>query len=237
MFFEIVVCALIGITAVLAIWTLRRKKYSKFVPDNKYSVFQVLVDAVDSILFVTSGKKNALHLYIAKYFREKSEKSRPDSSQWKERRKLLAAGFHSSMLKRYVTVINEHAQKLVEFLHEEMGKKFTCVESPLSLCSLDIVCGELNDAANQIIKERKLMYMNGKIRDDSRRPKCLLDVLLKLHIEDQLLDEDGVRQEVDTFIAANIPVKSRKFSGYSVGGFQDELPERSQSKATKLLDY
>ncbi|GIY99733.1 hypothetical protein CEXT_661931 [Caerostris extrusa] len=34
--------------------------------------------------------------------------------------------------------------------------------------------------------------------DDST--KCLLDVLLKLHIEDQVLDEDGVRQEVDTFI-------------------------------------
>ncbi|GIY38649.1 cytochrome P450 4V2 [Caerostris darwini] len=66
-----------------------------------------------------------------------------DSSQWKERRKLLAAGFHSSMLKGYVTVINEHAQKLVEFLHEETGKEFKCVESPLSMCSLDIVCGRV----------------------------------------------------------------------------------------------
>ncbi|GIY53344.1 cytochrome P450 4d8 [Caerostris extrusa] len=36
--------------------------------------------------------------------------------------------------------------------------------------------------------------------DDSRRPKCLLDVLLKLHMDDQVLDEEGVRQEVDTFI-------------------------------------
>ncbi|GIX93047.1 hypothetical protein CDAR_170861 [Caerostris darwini] len=61
-------------------------------------------------------------------------------SQWKERRKLLSAGFHSTMLKGYVTVFNEHAQKLVEFLHEETGKEFTCVERPLSLCSLDIVC-------------------------------------------------------------------------------------------------
>ncbi|GIY31056.1 cytochrome P450 4V2 [Caerostris darwini] len=38
--------------------------------------------------------------------------------------------------------------------------------------------------------------------DDSRRPQCLLDVLLKLHIGDQVLDEEEVRQEVDTFIAA-----------------------------------
>ncbi|GIX80587.1 probable cytochrome P450 4d20 [Caerostris extrusa] len=40
------------------------------------------------------------------------------------------------------------------------------------------------------------------MREGSRRPKCLLDVLLKLHIEDQVLDEEEVRQEVDTFIAA-----------------------------------
>ncbi|GIY17763.1 hypothetical protein CEXT_677841 [Caerostris extrusa] len=76
MIFVIVVCAFIGIVAVLAILTLWRKKHSRFVPDNKQSVFQVLVDAMDSILFVTSGKKNALHLYILKYFREKSKKFR-----------------------------------------------------------------------------------------------------------------------------------------------------------------
>ncbi|GIY93682.1 probable cytochrome P450 4d20 [Caerostris extrusa] len=44
--------------------------------------------------------------------------------------------------------------------------------------------------------------MNGEMGDDSRKHKCLLDVLLKLHIEDQVLDEEGVRQEVDTFISA-----------------------------------
>ncbi|GIY84154.1 hypothetical protein CDAR_190181 [Caerostris darwini] len=74
MIFEIVVCAFIGIIAVLAILTLWRMKYSRFVSDNKHSVFQVLLDVMDSILFVTSGKKNALHLYIAKYFTEKSKK-------------------------------------------------------------------------------------------------------------------------------------------------------------------
>ncbi|GIY94208.1 hypothetical protein CEXT_727811 [Caerostris extrusa] len=57
MFFEVVVCAFIGIVAVLAILTLWRKKHSRFVPDNKHSVFQVLVDAMDSILFVTSERR------------------------------------------------------------------------------------------------------------------------------------------------------------------------------------
>ncbi|GIY38654.1 cytochrome P450 4V2 [Caerostris darwini] len=310
MFFEVVICAFIGIVAVLAILGLWRKKYSRFVPDNKHSVFKVLVDVMDSILFVTSGKKNALHVYIVKYFKEKSKKSRQQplfthwlcgvrlviihkaeavkeffkekriieisdfhdffkpyvgtgiltcgGSQWKAQRKLLSAGFHSSMLKGYLVVINDHAQKLVEILHEETGKDFTSVESLLSLCSLDIVCesilgvkiGAMQKEAEEyvsslhkllevgmsriwkfwqwsdfiffhlsnsyrqilphlriahgfsrsIIKERKGRYMNGEMGDDSRRPKCLLDVLLKLHIEDKVLDEEGVRQEVDTFI-------------------------------------
>ncbi|GIX93049.1 hypothetical protein CDAR_170871 [Caerostris darwini] len=62
MFFDVVICAFIGIVAVLAILGLWRKKYSRFVPDNKHSAFKVLVDVMDSILFVTSGKKNALHV-------------------------------------------------------------------------------------------------------------------------------------------------------------------------------
>ncbi|GIX93064.1 hypothetical protein CDAR_170971 [Caerostris darwini] len=48
-----------------------------------------------------------------------------DSSQWKERRKLLVSRAACSK-----DVFNEHAQKLVDFLHEETG---TCVESPISL--------------------------------------------------------------------------------------------------------
>ncbi|GIX93041.1 hypothetical protein CDAR_170821 [Caerostris darwini] len=167
MFFEVVVCAFIAIIAVLAILTLWRMKYSRFVSDNKHSVFQVLLDVMDSILFVTSGKKNALHLckmsqacLIESAFSGvpmQNDSHSPgtkiassDSSQWKGRRKLLAAGFQSSMLKRYLAVFNQHAQKLVECLREETGKEFTCVESLLPLCSLDIAGGELNDAEYQM---------------------------------------------------------------------------------------
>ncbi|GIY04004.1 cytochrome P450 4V2 [Caerostris extrusa] len=111
------------------------RKRSRFVPDNKDSVFHVLVDAMDSILFGALGK-NALQL-LKKYI---TIALCSESSQWKERRKLLAPCFQSSMLKGYLNVFNDHAQKLVEFLHEETGKEFTCVENLLSLCSLDIVC-------------------------------------------------------------------------------------------------
>ncbi|GIY99724.1 hypothetical protein CEXT_661861 [Caerostris extrusa] len=96
---------------------------------------------MDFILFVTSGKKNALHLTVERKKKRIIQKSdfhdffKPfagngiftcDSSQWKGRRKLLAPCFQSSMFKGYLTVFNEHAQKLVEFLHEETGKEFTC---------------------------------------------------------------------------------------------------------------
>ncbi|GIX80590.1 cytochrome P450 4V2 [Caerostris extrusa] len=344
MFFEVVVCAFIGIIAVLAILTLWKKKYSRFVPDNTHSVFKALVDVMDSILFVTSGKKNALHIYIMKYFKEKSKKFKQyplfthwlcgvrwvfihkaeavkellkekriieksdfydffkpylgtglltcPSSQWKERRKLLAPCFQSSMLKGNLTVFNEHAQKLVEFLHEETDKEFTCVETP-ALCSLDVVCesilgvkiGALQSEAEEyvsslhrlldvamsriwkfwqwpdfifhssktyrenlqylriahgfsrrIIKEEKLRYMNKEMGHVSRRPKCLLDVLLKMHIEDQVLDEEGVRQEVDTFIAAGheSTAVTAKWALYLIGLYP-EVQEKIHQELDSVL--
>ncbi|GIY23003.1 cytochrome P450 4c3 [Caerostris darwini] len=345
MLFEVVVCAFIGIVSVLAILTLWRKKYSRFSPDNNHGVFQVLLDAMDSILFITSGKKNALDVYIMKYLKEMSKKFRQyplftlwfcgvrwviihkaeavkdllkekriveksefydffkpyvgtgiftcDSTQWKARRKLLAPCFQSSMLKGYLTVFNEHAQKLVEFLHEETGKEFTCIESPLALCTLDILCETIfgvklgapqseveefvtslhrllevgttriwkfwqwpdflfhcsktyrenfqhlriaHAFSRSIVKERKLKYINGEMGDGSRRPKCLLDVLLKLHIEDKVLDEDGVRQEVDTFIVGGhdtiaIAVKWALF----LIGLYPEVQERIHQELDSVL--
>ncbi|GIY69581.1 cytochrome P450 4V2 [Caerostris darwini] len=277
MFFEVVVCVLIGIVSVLALLTLWRKKYSRFVPDNKHSVFQVLADAMDSILFVTSGKKNALHLYIIKYFTEKSKKFRQYLlfTHWLCGVPLVILHKAEAVKRQFPVerakeaarcwLPQHHAQRVPRCLQRACadvgrspaGKEFTCIERPLSLCSLDTVCesilgvkiGALQSEAEEyasslqrlldvamsriwkfwlwpdfiffrcsntyrqvlphlriahgfsrrIIKERKLSYMKG---DDSRRPKCLLDVLLKLHIEDQVFDEEGVRQEVDTFISA-----------------------------------
>ncbi|GIY64879.1 cytochrome P450 4C1 [Caerostris extrusa] len=54
----------------------------------------------------------------------------------------------------------------------------------------------------QVIEDRKRRYLNGEKADDSSRYKSLLEVLLKLHIEDKALDEEGVVQEVVTFIIA-----------------------------------
>ncbi|GIY38656.1 cytochrome P450 4V2 [Caerostris darwini] len=245
MVFEVVVCAFIGIIAVLAILTLWRKKYSQFVPDDKHSIFQVLLDAIDSILFVISGNQNALHLSTAPSGKSEGSCSLPC--------------FQSSMLKGIHHCLQRACAEIGRVSSRGNGKEFTCVERPLSLCSLDIVCesilgvkiGALRSEAEEyvhslhrlsdllmsrmwkfwqwtdfifhylkayreilqhlrvahgfsrsIIKERKLRYMIEEMGVVSRRPKCLLDVLLKLHIEDQVLGEEGVRQEVDTFISA-----------------------------------
>ncbi|GIY38659.1 hypothetical protein CDAR_398791 [Caerostris darwini] len=167
MFFEVVVCAFIAIIAVLAILTLWRMKYSRFVSDNKHSVFQVLLDVMDSILFVTSGKKNALHLckMSLAYLIESAFSGVPmqndshspgtkiassDSSQWKGRRKLLAAGFQSSMLKKIPRCLQPACAEVGRVSARGNGKEFTCVESLLPLCSLDIAGGELNDAEYQM---------------------------------------------------------------------------------------
>ncbi|GIY85574.1 cytochrome P450 4V2 [Caerostris extrusa] len=147
-----------------------------------------------------------------------------DSTQWKDRRKLFAPCFQSNMLKGYLTVFNEHSHKFVKHLMKETENEFTIVDEPISLSTLDIVCecvmgvklSELENKGAQyvqslhryvtetdeVIQERKQRYLNGEKGDDSIKYKSLLEVLLKLHIEDQALDEKGVRQEVDTFIIA-----------------------------------
>ncbi|GIY21787.1 cytochrome P450 4c3 [Caerostris extrusa] len=81
-------------------------------------------------------------------------------------------------------------------------------------------------------KKKKMRYMKGEMGDDSRKPKCLLDVLLKLHMEDQVLDEEGVRQEVDTFISAghDSTAVAVKWALYLIGLYpevQDKIHQRA----------
>ncbi|GIY85570.1 cytochrome P450 4V2 [Caerostris extrusa] len=154
--------------------------------------------------------------------------------------------FQSNMLKGYLTVFNEHSLKFVKHLMKETEKEFTSIEEPISLCALDILCecimgvkmGEFENERKQyveslhrtldlvmarilkfwqtIIDERKRRYLNGEKADDSSRYKSLLEVLLKLHIEDQALDEKGVRQEVDTFIIAGHDTQLQPLSNRSL---------------------
>ncbi|GIX93046.1 cytochrome P450 4V2 [Caerostris darwini] len=90
--------------------------------------------------------------------------------------------------------------------------------------------------SRSIIKERKLRYMNEEMGDVSRKPKCLLDVLLKLHIEDQVLGVEGVRQEVDTFISAGHDTSAAavKWSLYLIG-LHPEVQEKIHQELDSVL--
>ncbi|GIZ01910.1 cytochrome P450 4V2 [Caerostris extrusa] len=61
-------------------------------------------------------------------------------SKWKSRRKLLTPSFHFEILKDFLPVFNEQSQILVKHLQSEITKDFTDIATPITLCSLDIIC-------------------------------------------------------------------------------------------------
>ncbi|GIX78243.1 cytochrome P450 4V2 [Caerostris darwini] len=88
-----------------------------------------------------------------------------------------------------------------------------------------------------IIDERKRRYLNGEKADDSSRYKSLLEVLLKMHVEDQALDEEGVRQEVDTFIIAghDTAAAAIKWALYLIG-LHPEVQEKIHQELDNLFE-
>ncbi|XP_042911172.1 cytochrome P450 4V2 [Parasteatoda tepidariorum] len=60
--------------------------------------------------------------------------------KWKSRRRLLTPAFHFDILKDFLPVINERSRLLVKILEEETTKDYTSIVSPITLCSLDIIC-------------------------------------------------------------------------------------------------
>ncbi|GBO31913.1 Cytochrome P450 4V2, partial [Araneus ventricosus] len=62
-------------------------------------------------------------------------------AKWKQRKKLLASCFHLDVLRGFLSVFNEQSRKLVEFFQEETTKDFTYIETPVTLTTLDIICG------------------------------------------------------------------------------------------------
>lgn len=59
--------------------------------------------------------------------------------KWKPRRKMLTPCFHADILRGFLTVFNEHSQKLVEHLRQETNKEFTYVLTPVTLTVLHII--------------------------------------------------------------------------------------------------
>ncbi|GBM28366.1 Cytochrome P450 4c3 [Araneus ventricosus] len=157
--------------------------------------------------FVMIVKAKAVKVQLSVYY--------SDASKWKLRRKLLTPCFHSDILRGFLPVFNEYSQKFVEFLQEETKKEFTCIETPVTLLTLDIICGKKKATikvfaeihiyfhySSQIIQDKKKRYLSGQRDQDNRKRKALLDLLLDRHMEAGELSEEDIREEVDTFALA-----------------------------------
>lgn len=59
--------------------------------------------------------------------------------RWFRKRKLLTPAFHFQILKDFMPVYNEQAEKFVQFLKSETEKPYD-ISKILSLCTLDIIC-------------------------------------------------------------------------------------------------
>jgi cytochrome P450 len=64
-------------------------------------------------------------------------------NKWQGRRKSLTPAFHFKILEDYLKVFNINSQILVEKLGEKVGEPFVDIISYVTMCTLDIICGNL----------------------------------------------------------------------------------------------
>ncbi|GIX85771.1 cytochrome P450 4V2 [Caerostris darwini] len=82
-------------------------------------------------------------------------------SKWKSRRKLLTPSFHFEILKDFLPIFNEQSQVLVNRLQREVTRDFTDIVEPITLCSLDIICGKsIYDKCIQISVDCSLLAIS-----------------------------------------------------------------------------
>ncbi|GIY71039.1 cytochrome P450 4V2 [Caerostris extrusa] len=96
---------------------------------------------------------------------------------------------------------------------------------------------EVHNFSRSVIQDRKQRYLNGEKGDDSIKYKSLLEVLLKLHIEDQALDEKMVMQEVDTFMVAghDTAAAAVKWALYLIG-LHPEVQEKIHQEVDSVFE-
>ena len=61
--------------------------------------------------------------------------------KWHQRRKILSPAFHFKILEKFAEIMNDHGTVLIDKLHEFNGKVVD-VFPLVSLCTLDVICGE-----------------------------------------------------------------------------------------------
>ncbi|GBN51859.1 hypothetical protein AVEN_162896-1 [Araneus ventricosus] len=77
------------------------------------------------------------------------EKSKP-------RRKALAPCFYSDVLRSFISVFSDEAQKLVNFLQKESENDFTNIAEPIALCAVDINCETMFGITIDALGNKKL---------------------------------------------------------------------------------
>jgi len=63
-----------------------------------------------------------------------------NGSKWKSHRRLLTPTFHFNILKTYLVVMNEHSNKLIKALQNQISQGSVNVAQAMTLCALDVIC-------------------------------------------------------------------------------------------------
>jgi cytochrome P450 family 4 len=63
--------------------------------------------------------------------------------KWFQRRKVITPAFHFKILDQFAEIFDKHGTVLIECLSKDKGRPID-VFQPVTLCALDIICGEIN---------------------------------------------------------------------------------------------
>jgi cytochrome P450 family 4 len=62
--------------------------------------------------------------------------------KWKKHRRVLTPAFHFQILEQFLEVFESCGNKIVKIFESEVGKESIDIYPYVTLCTLDIICGE-----------------------------------------------------------------------------------------------
>ncbi|CAB0041941.1 unnamed protein product [Trichogramma brassicae] len=132
--------------------------------------------------------------------------------KWHQRRKILTPAFHFNILKKYMEITNEQGKQAIKESRAAGKENDVPLLSFCSKYTLNIICESAMGVAldGEIDKEISANYrksvdkMSGivlysNIFPDQKKRMAMLDLLLSAE-KDGLIDDNGIKEEVATFI-------------------------------------